>query len=167
MKKILLAAALAAGAVAVHAEDTLKKVKDSGVITMGVRESSGLAYTIGDGKYVGYHIDVCHRVIADLEKQLGRKLETKYQPVTSANRIPLTVNGTERQFVLVNDVKAKPVDANKSVLAELRKVLSEGQATVSVSGYVDGWVGRWPDVLRQPPAKRPQLMVTGFTNVGK
>ena len=94
MKKILLAAALAAGAVAVHAEDTLKKVKDSGVITMGVRESSGLAYTIGDGKYVGYHIDVCHRVIADLEKQLGRKLETKYQPVTSANRIPLTVNGT-------------------------------------------------------------------------
>ncbi|CAM3708073.1 amino acid ABC transporter substrate-binding protein [Roseateles saccharophilus] len=94
MKKILLAAALVAGAAAVHAEDTLKKVKDSGVITMGVRESSGLAYTIGDGKYVGYHIDVCHRVITDLEKALGRKLETKYQPVTSANRIPLTVNGT-------------------------------------------------------------------------
>jgi glutamate/aspartate transport system substrate-binding protein len=94
MKKILLAVALVAGTAAVHAEDTLKKVKDSGVITMGVRESSGLAYTIGDGKYVGYHIDVCHRVIADLEKQLGRKLETKYQPVTSANRIPLTVNGT-------------------------------------------------------------------------
>ncbi|MEO6276226.1 amino acid ABC transporter substrate-binding protein [Roseateles sp.] len=94
MKKVLLVAALLAGATAVHAEDTLKKVKDSGVITMGVRESSGLSYTIGDGKYVGYHIDVCTRFIADLEKQLGRKLETKYQPVTSANRIPLTVNGT-------------------------------------------------------------------------
>jgi glutamate/aspartate transport system substrate-binding protein len=78
----------------VHAEDTLKKIKDSGAITMGVRESSGLSYTIGDGKYVGYHIDVCHRVISDLEKVVGRKLETKYQPVTSANRIPLTVNGT-------------------------------------------------------------------------
>jgi len=94
MKKILLAVALVAGTAAVHAEDTLKKIKDSGVITMGVRESSGLAYTIGDGKYVGYHIDVCHRVISDLEKVVGRKLETKYQPVTSANRIPLTVNGT-------------------------------------------------------------------------
>ena len=93
MKKILLAAALMAG-FAAHAEDTLKKIKDSGTITMGVRESSGLSYTIGDGKYVGYHIDVCTKVIADLEKQLGRKLETKYQPVTSANRIPLTVNGT-------------------------------------------------------------------------
>jgi glutamate/aspartate transport system substrate-binding protein len=94
MKKVLLVTALLAGVSAVHAEDTLKKIKDSGVITMGVRESSGLSYTIGDGKYVGYHIDVCTKVIADLEKQLGRKLETKYQPVTSANRIPLTVNGT-------------------------------------------------------------------------
>lgn len=93
MKKVLLVAALLAGVAAAHA-DTLKKLKDSGVITMGVRESSGLSYTIGDGKYVGYHIDVCERVVADLRKQLGGKLEVKYQPVTSANRIPLTVNGT-------------------------------------------------------------------------
>ena len=94
MKKVLLVAALIAGVSAVHAEDTLKKIKDSGAITMGVRESSGLSYTIGDGKYVGYHIDVCERVIADLRKQLGGKIDVKYQPVTSANRIPLTVNGT-------------------------------------------------------------------------
>lgn len=94
MKKVLLVASLLAAVTTAQAEDTLKKIKDSGVITMGVRESSGLSYTIGDGKYVGYHIDVCRHVIADLEKQVGRKLETKYQPVTSANRIPLTVNGT-------------------------------------------------------------------------
>ncbi|MCY4745443.1 amino acid ABC transporter substrate-binding protein [Pelomonas sp. UHG3] len=93
MKKVLLVAALAAASVAAHA-DTLKKIKDSGVITLGVRESSGLSYTIGDGKFVGYHIDVCDRVVADLRKQLGGKLEVKLQPVTSANRIPLTVNGT-------------------------------------------------------------------------
>jgi glutamate/aspartate transport system substrate-binding protein len=93
MKKILLVAALLAGAQAIHA-DTLKKIKDSGVVTMGVRESSGLSYTLGDGKFVGYHIDVCERVVADLRKQLGGKLDVKYQPVTSANRIPLVVNGT-------------------------------------------------------------------------
>src|SRR5574343_1656377 len=93
MKKVLLVAALLAGASAIHA-DTLKKIKDSGAITMGVRESSGLSYTVGDGKFVGYHIDVCEHVIADLRKQLGSKIEVKYQPVTSANRIPLTVNGT-------------------------------------------------------------------------
>jgi glutamate/aspartate transport system substrate-binding protein len=94
MKKVLLVAALAAAATAVHA-DTLKKIKDSGTVTMGVRESSGLSYTIGDGKYVGYHIDVCEKVISDIRKQLGLSgLTVKYQPVTSANRIPLTVNGT-------------------------------------------------------------------------
>lgn len=94
MKKVLLVAALFAGVSAVHAQDTLTKLKTSGVITMGVRESSGLSYTIGDGKYVGYHIDVCDRVVADLRKQLGGKLDVKHQPVTSANRIQLVTNGT-------------------------------------------------------------------------
>ena len=63
---------------------------------MGVRESSGaLAFTLGDGKYTGFHYDVCQRVIADIQKQLGMaKLEVKYQPVTSQNRIPLVQNGT-------------------------------------------------------------------------
>lgn len=95
MKRVLLAAALLAGFSVVHAEDTLKKIKDCGTITMGVRESSGLSYTIGDGKYVGYHIDVCEQVVRDIRRQLGlSSLTVKYQPVTSANRIPLTVNGT-------------------------------------------------------------------------
>jgi len=79
-----------------HAEDTLKKIKDTGVITEGVRESSGaLAFTLGDGKYTGFHYDVCARIIADIQKQLGlAKLDVKYQPVTSQNRIPLVQNGT-------------------------------------------------------------------------
>ena len=96
MKKsiLVLAAALAAGAA--HAEDTLKKIKDSGAVTMGVRESSGaLSFTLGDGKYVGYHVEVCQRALADIQKTLGlAKLDIKYQPVTSQNRIPLVQNGT-------------------------------------------------------------------------
>ena len=91
------ALALAFGlAGAAHAEDTLKKIKDSGSITMGVRESSGaLAYTLGVGKYTGFHYDVCQHVIKDLQKQLGlQKIDIKYQPVTSQNRIPLVQNGT-------------------------------------------------------------------------
>jgi hypothetical protein len=87
--------------------------------------------------------------------------------VESDNQIVLSINGTQRQFVLVGDVKAKPIDARESVMVELRKALSEGQKSMSVRGYVDGWVGRWPAVLRQPPAKRPRLMVTGFTQVEK
>jgi len=92
----LAATALAVGGAQAQATDTLKKIKDSGSITMGVRESSGaLAFTLGDGKYTGFHYDVCQRVIADIQKQLGMaKIDVKYQPVTSQNRIPLVQNGT-------------------------------------------------------------------------
>ena len=90
---VALAFGLAAPA---HAEDTLKKIKDTGTVTMGVRESSGaLAFTLGDGKYTGFHYDVCQHVLADIKKQLGlAKLDIKYQPVTSQNRVPLVQNGT-------------------------------------------------------------------------
>mgnify|MGYP003343831548 CR=1 FL=1 len=97
MKKQLLSLACAAVLVAPVAAsaDTLDKVKASGVITMGVRDSSGaLSYTLGDGKYVGYHVEICQRIIDQVEKAVGRKLETKYVSVTSQNRIPLTQNGT-------------------------------------------------------------------------
>ena len=91
----LLACALGVTSAA-RADDTMKKIKDSGAITEGVRDSSGvLSFTLGDGKYAGFHYDVCAHVIADLQKDLGMaKLETKYQPVTSQNRIPLVQNGT-------------------------------------------------------------------------
>ena len=99
MKKRLLAAAitvLAAGSAMAQANDTLAKIKSSGAITLGVRESSGaLAYTLGDGKYVGFHTEMAERIAHDIQKQLGlTKMEIKYQPVTSQNRIPLVVNGT-------------------------------------------------------------------------
>ena len=99
MKKHLLAiavTALAAGSAFAQATDTLAKIKASGSVTMGVRESSGaLAYTLGNGKYVGFHTEMSERILADIQKQLGLpKLDIKYQPVTSQNRIPLVTNGT-------------------------------------------------------------------------
>ena len=78
-----------------QATDTLAKVKASKTITMGVRDSSGaLSFTLGEGKYAGYHVDICQRIIANVEKVVGQKLDVKYQPVTSQNRIPLVQNGT-------------------------------------------------------------------------
>ena len=98
MKKHLLALALtslAATAVVAQTNDTLAKIKSSGSVTLGVRESSGLGYTLGNGKYVGFHTEMGERVLADIQKQLGlAKLDVKYQPVTSQNRIPLVTNGT-------------------------------------------------------------------------
>ncbi len=98
MKKHIFAmavVALAAGSAFAQANDTLAKIKSSGGITLGVRESSGLSYTLGNGKYVGFHTEMAERIVSDLRKQLGlTALETKYQPVTSQNRIPLVTNGT-------------------------------------------------------------------------
>ena len=93
-KSLILAAALLAAASA--QADTLGKLKESGVATMGVRESSGaLSYTLGDGKYAGFHTEICQRVLADIQKKMGlAKLDVKFQPVTSQNRIPLVQNGT-------------------------------------------------------------------------
>ena len=98
MKKQFLAlavlTAIAAGAYA-QATDTINTVKASGEITMGVRDSSGaLSYTLGDGKYVGYHVEICQRIIGNLEKAIGKKVAVKYLSVTSQNRIPLVQNGT-------------------------------------------------------------------------
>jgi glutamate/aspartate transport system substrate-binding protein len=98
MKKHLLAfavTALAATGAFAQATDTIAKAKATGNVTMGVRESSGaLSYTLGDGKFAGFHVEVCQRILAELEKQVGRKLNVNYQPVTSQNRIPLVQNGT-------------------------------------------------------------------------
>jgi glutamate/aspartate transport system substrate-binding protein len=95
MKKQLLAVAVAALACVAAQADTLAKVKSSGVITMGVRDSSGaLSYTLGDGKYAGFHYEVCQRIIGNVEKAVGRKVDVKLQSVTSQNRIPLVQNGT-------------------------------------------------------------------------
>jgi glutamate/aspartate transport system substrate-binding protein len=98
MKKQLFTVCLLAslaGSVFAQANDTISKAKASGSIIMGVRDSSGaLSYTLGDGKYVGYHVEICQRIIANLEKTIGKKLEVKYVSVTSQNRIPLVQNGT-------------------------------------------------------------------------
>ena len=77
-------------------QSTLDKMRSSGAVTMGVRESSGaLSYTLGDGKYAGFHVEICNTVLRDIQKQLNMKtLDIKYSPVTSQNRIPLLQNGT-------------------------------------------------------------------------
>jgi glutamate/aspartate transport system substrate-binding protein len=92
---LAVAAATAPCAASAETVDTLARLKASGTITMGVRDSSGvLSYTLGAGKYVGYHVDICQHIIAQAEKAIGRKLEVRYQPVTSQNRVELVKTGT-------------------------------------------------------------------------
>jgi len=97
MKKLLLAAAvtfLATGAAFAQATDPLAKISERGAVNLGVRDSSGLAFTLGGGKYVGFHTEMAERIIDDISKQLGKPLKINYQVITSQNRIPLIQNGT-------------------------------------------------------------------------
>ena len=131
-------ALLLAGNAFAQGADTLSKVKASGIVTMGVRDSSGaLSYTLGDGKYTGYHVEICSRVIADLEKAAGRKLEVKYQPVTSQNRIPLVQNGTvdiECGSTTNNATRQKDVTfLNTTFVEEVRIAVKANSGITSVA----------------------------------
>ena len=77
-------------------EGTLKKIKDSGAITIGHRDAS-IPFSYYDDKQqpVGYAMDLCLRIADAVKAELKvPKLDVKYQLVTSANRIPLMANGT-------------------------------------------------------------------------
>jgi glutamate/aspartate transport system substrate-binding protein len=89
-------AALVGAAFAVPAQaQTIDKVKKSGEITMGVRESSApLSFTLGAGQFTGYHVELCQAIIDNMKKATGGNIKVNYMPVTSQNRIPLTQNGT-------------------------------------------------------------------------
>jgi len=75
---------------------TLKKAKESGTITMGIRESSyPLSYLDDKQQPIGYHIDICNKIVEAVKKEVQLpNLKVQHQPVTSQNRIPLVTNGT-------------------------------------------------------------------------
>lgn len=155
MRKLSLVAALVAAAVALPAvaqdSPTLKKIKESGTITIGHRDSS-IPFSYYDDKQqvVGYAIDICMRVVDAIKAELKMpNLQVKLNPVTSATRIPLIANGTidlecgsttnnaERQkqvgftntyFVTANRYVAKK-SSNISTLADLK-----GKTVVSTAG---------------------------------
>lgn len=148
---VLLSAGVMAGAAQAQESGTLKKIKETGTITLGVRDSSiPFSYLDDKQSYQGYSIDLCLKIVTAVQKQLGlSSLNVKLNPVTSATRIPLMANGTidlecgsttnnmERQkqvsfapttFVTANRILSKKSSNIKS-LADLK-----GKSVVSTSG---------------------------------
>jgi glutamate/aspartate transport system substrate-binding protein len=74
---------------------TLKKVRDTGAITLGYRESSiPFSFLNPAGRPIGYSIDLCKEIVDEVSAELGdREIEVKYRPVTSETRIPALVSG--------------------------------------------------------------------------
>jgi glutamate/aspartate transport system substrate-binding protein len=75
---------------------TLKKVKETGVITIGYRDSSiPFSYLDDNQKPIGFAIDICYKIVEAVQKELKLdKLKVELNPVTSSTRIPLLANGT-------------------------------------------------------------------------
>src|SRR5215813_4163907 len=93
---VALLGLLAPAADAQELSGTLKKIKETGAITIGFRESSvPFSYLDDKQQPVGYAMDICYKIVDAVKKELKLdKLEVKLNPVTSATRIPLMANGT-------------------------------------------------------------------------
>jgi glutamate/aspartate transport system substrate-binding protein len=75
---------------------TLKKAKETGEFTLGIRESSiPFSYLDDKQQAIGYTIEICQKVVEAVKAELKMPgLKVSMQPVTSSNRIPLLQNGT-------------------------------------------------------------------------
>jgi glutamate/aspartate transport system substrate-binding protein len=136
----LIAATLLLGAVNAHAaSQTMDKIKSTGTVTMGVRESSiPMSYTTGDSRFDGYHVEICRMILADVKDKLGLStLRINYQPVTSQNRVPLVQNGTvdiECGTTTNNTARAKDVGfANTLYVEEVRIAVKASSGITSIS----------------------------------
>lgn len=160
MLKIAKLSAFIAGAVAVAlvgtagAEEltgTLKKIKESGSITIGHRDASvPFSYLDDKQQPIGYSMDLCGKIVDAVKAELKMpNLQVKLNPVTSATRIPLLANGTidlecgsttnnlERQkqvsYVVTTFVTANRILSKKSSkIAKLDDL--KGKTVVSTSG---------------------------------
>jgi glutamate/aspartate transport system substrate-binding protein len=95
-RTLVLAAALAFACAAAAQEGTLKKIKDSGSITIGHRESSiPFSYLDDQQKPIGYSMDICARIVEAVKKELkAPNLAVKHNVVTPQTRMQLIANGT-------------------------------------------------------------------------
>jgi glutamate/aspartate transport system substrate-binding protein len=92
----IAAAAFATQTSAQELTGTLKKVKDTGTITIGYRDSSiPFSYLDDNQKPIGFAIDICRVIVDGVKAELKLdKLQVEFSPVTSSTRIPLLANGT-------------------------------------------------------------------------
>ena len=139
MKQLaLVAAVLAACSASAVAQEsqTLKKIKDTGSITLGHRESS-IPFSYYDDKQqvIGYSHELMLKVVEAIKAdQKLAKLDTKLMPVTSANRITLVQNGTvdiECGSTTNNTERQKQVGFSTSIFVIGTKLMTKKNAGIN------------------------------------
>jgi glutamate/aspartate transport system substrate-binding protein len=139
IRAALVASALVCAQGAIASSATLDKIKATGAVTMGVRESSiPMSYTTGDSRFDGFHVEVCRMILNDIKAKLGLStLRINYQPVTAQNRIPLIQNGTvdiECGTTTNNTARQRDVSfANTLYVEEVRIAVKANSGINSIS----------------------------------
>jgi len=81
-----------------YADDTstLMKIKNTGIVSLGIRESSiPFSYYDNDQHTIGYSQDIAMKIVDAIKKKVDApNLKVTLVPITSQNRIPLLQNGT-------------------------------------------------------------------------
>jgi ABC-type amino acid transport substrate-binding protein len=151
-----LAALALTGLAAVSAAqaDTLKKIADSGKITLAHRESSvPFSYLAGGGSPVGFSADLSNMVVEAVKKRLNNPgIKVELQAVTSQNRIPLLQNGTidlECGSTTNNSTRGKDVQFTINIFYTGTRLLAK--KTSNITNYAD-------------LAKKTVASTTGTTN---
>ena len=135
----LVASTLVCAQSVIASSATLDKIKATGAVTMGVRESSiPMSYTTGDSRFDGFHVEVCRMILNDIKDKLGLStLRINYQPVTAQNRIPLVQNGTvdiECGTTTNNTARQRDVSfANTLYVEEVRIAVKANSGINSIS----------------------------------
>jgi glutamate/aspartate transport system substrate-binding protein len=139
IRAALVASTLVCAHSAIASSATLDKIKATGAVTMGVRESSiPMSYTTGDSRFDGFHVEVCRMILNDIKAKLGLStLRINYQPVTAQNRIPLVQNGTvdiECGTTTNNTARQRDVSfANTLYVEEVRIAVKANSGINSIS----------------------------------
>lgn len=161
-KKQLLALVVAAclGTSVAQADDltgTLKKIKESGTVTLGYRDASLPFSYLNDAQQpIGYSIELCQKIVDQIKVKVGDPgLKTEYVSVVAATRTPLLINGTidlecgvttntvERQkqigFLLTSYVASAKYAVKKT--AGINSVADlKGKAVVVITGGSGEWI---------------------------
>lgn len=139
IRAALVASTLVCAHSAIASSATLDKIKSTGAVTMGVRESSiPMSYTTGDSRFDGFHVEVCRMILNDIKAKLGMStLRINYQPVTAQNRMPLVQNGTvdiECGTTTNNTARQRDVSfANTLYVEEVRIAVKANSGINSIS----------------------------------
>jgi ABC-type amino acid transport substrate-binding protein len=128
---LALACCLAGAGIAAGAEGeltgTLKKINDTGIVTIGYREDA-LPFSYVSGKQpIGYSIDLCQEIVDDIGRAVGRSdLAVRYKPVTAESRIPAVVTGEvdlECGSTTANAERRKEVDFSPIIYVSATKLM--------------------------------------------